>query len=149
MLQSQSLIKRKWNTPLDGTRLAAERHGAQTIMWELDTSGWRGDKWANLERADLSEADLSAQGWAVKQLQAAEAAAARDAEFAAGTAERTPREQMAWAGRTPGVSLPLERVHLNTRRARNRTHKEERALQDAQMRREAEEVARKVLAGEN
>lgn len=118
-------------------------------MWELDESGWRSEKWDNLARSDLSEADLSAQGWAVKQIQAAEKAAAREAEFAAGTAERTQRETIAWPGRPRGISMPLERTHLNTRRARNRTHKEERTVQDAALRREAEEVARKVLAGEN
>lgn len=148
VLRSQDLIKRKWSAPLEGTRLASERNGQQTIMWELDTSDWRAEKWDNLVRPDLTEADLAAQGGAVKALRAELEQAAREAEFAAGTAERTQREAIAWPQRPKGITYPLERVHLNRRRARNRTAKEERAAADADMRRQAEEVARKVLAGE-
>lgn len=134
---------------MEGTRLAAERGAQQTVVWELNTEGWRGKMWDNITRADVTSAQIANQGWEVKKHLAAESRAERDAEFAAGTAERTQREAMAWKGRPKGISYPLERLHLNRRRARNRAAKEERAAHDAQLRKEAEEVARKVLAGEN
>lgn len=134
---------------MDGTRLAAERpEGQKTVVWRLDTDGWRNEKWDTITSADLSEQDLSRQGWEVAQILQAEKRAAREAALNAGEEERTEREVMQWAGRPKGVSTPLERLHLNTRRARNRPEKEQRRVSHEQARREAEEMARKVLAAE-
>lgn len=134
---------------MEGTRLAAERNGEQTVIWKLNTEGWRADKWKKLMRPNLREGQIAAQGLEVKQIQEAEKKAQREADCDAGIAQRTEREAMAWKARPKGISYRLERLHLNPRRARNRAAKEERAAQDAALRREAEVAARKLLAGEN
>lgn len=149
ILRSQQLITRKWTTPTEGTRLAVERPGVQTVMWELNTKDWRGKMWKNLTRPDLKEGHIAQQSWEVKQCLAKEALAAREAEFDSGAAERTDRQAMVWKGRPKGISYPLERLHLSTRRARNRPAKEQRRAEEAALRREAEQAAKQVVAGEN
>lgn len=97
-------------------------------MWVLQQDDKATGRWDNLTSGTVTRRLLSQQGREVFLEAKAAEAAEKEARFARGEEKRSDKDVMEWAGRPKGFTVQAERLHLNRRRARRRTFKEQLAV---------------------
>lgn len=146
VLASQRLITQQWLNPEPGSSLAkASHHERKHAMWVLQDKPSLEERWARVTDPNVDVRTMMEVGGEVGREIEAKRVAAKESAFRSGKVERKEREILLWKDRPAGFTTSLERKHLNTRRARRRTFKEELAAERLAEREEAERLAGSAL----